>query len=207
MNRIIFSQTELLAMGLAFATEQETEAFMQIMNDELKERIMKESASFSGSGAMPLSNKTAGEEKRAEWLFDHSDAFRGICERCRSELVSDLIKYRSRIAGLVEGAVPAVCAIPIGELDLSVRVFNSLKRAGLNNVGDLLDHGDLASVRNLGKKGYYEVEKVLNNLRLNLYDYVNTEDDDSFVADSDWAEPVWDEDELFGMEEDAPFDD
>lgn len=207
MNLILITRTELLNMGVVFATEQETKAFIRIISDELAERVRKASAHLSGSGVVPPLDETYSENEKSAWLFDHVDAFRGICERCKVELVSNLKKYRSRIAGLVEGDEPPMRAIPIEDLDLSVRVFNSLKRAGLNNVGDLLDHGDLASVRNLGKKGYYEVEKVLNNLRLNLYDYEITEDDDSFDPDFDWAEPVWDEDELFGMEDDAPFDD
>ena len=214
MNRILITRTELLNMGVVFATEQETQAFIRIISDELSERVRKASAHLSGSGVVPPLDETYSENEKSAWLFDHVDAYREICERCKVELVTELEKYRGRIAGLVEGDEPPMRAIPIEDLDLSVRVFNSLKRAGLNNVGDLLDHGDLASVRNLGKKGYYEVEKVLNNLRLNLYDYEITEDDDSLAADPDWddpdfdwAEPVFDEDELFGMEDDAPFDD
>ena len=214
MNRILITRTELLNMGVVFATEQETQAFIRIISDELSERVRKASAHLSGSGVVPPLDETYSENEKSAWLFDHVDAYREICERCKVELVTELEKYRGRIAGLVEGDEPPMRAIPIEDLDLSVRVFNSLKRAGINNVGDLLDHGDLASVRNLGKKGCYEVEKVLNNLRLNLYDYEITEDDDSLAADPDWddpdfdwAEPVFDEDELFGMEDDAPFDD
>jgi DNA-directed RNA polymerase subunit alpha len=51
---------------------------------------------------------------------------------------------------------------PIENLDLSVRVFNSLKRTGITTVGDvleLLDKGDEAvmSIRNFGEKSLDEL--------------------------------------------------
>jgi DNA-directed RNA polymerase subunit alpha len=51
---------------------------------------------------------------------------------------------------------------PIENLDLSVRVFNSLKRTGITTVGDvleLLDKGNEAvmSIRNFGEKSLDEL--------------------------------------------------
>lgn len=47
----------------------------------------------------------------------------------------------------------------IEELDLSVRAFNCLKRAGVNTVGDLVNKSpeEMMKVRNLGKKSLEEV--------------------------------------------------
>ena len=55
--------------------------------------------------------------------------------------------------------------ISIDELELSVRAYNCLKRAGINTIADLLDKtiGDLGKVRNLGKKSIDEIEEKLNN--------------------------------------------
>ena len=55
--------------------------------------------------------------------------------------------------------------ISIEELELSVRAFNCLKRAGINTIADLLDKtlDDLGKVRNLGKKSIDEIEEKLNN--------------------------------------------
>jgi len=52
---------------------------------------------------------------------------------------------------------------PIESLDLSVRVFNSLKRTGITTVGDvidLLDKGEEAvmSIRNFGEKSLHELQ-------------------------------------------------
>ena len=58
----------------------------------------------------------------------------------------------------------------IDELDLSVRAFNCLKRAGINTVSELIqkDQEDMMKVRNLGKKSLEEVEQKLALLGLSL---------------------------------------
>jgi DNA-directed RNA polymerase subunit alpha len=63
-----------------------------------------------------------------------------------------------------------VLEMTIEELDLSVRSFNCLKRAGINTVGDLINKSkdDMMKVRNLGKKSLEEVVFKLNSLGFNL---------------------------------------
>lgn len=58
----------------------------------------------------------------------------------------------------------------IEELDLSVRAFNCLKRAGINTVGELVQKNqeEMMKVRNLGKKSLEEVEQKLALLGLYL---------------------------------------
>ncbi len=58
----------------------------------------------------------------------------------------------------------------IEELDLSVRSFNCLKRAGINKVEDLIDKSeeDMMKVRNLGKKSLDEVVAKLRSLGFDL---------------------------------------
>jgi DNA-directed RNA polymerase subunit alpha len=63
-----------------------------------------------------------------------------------------------------------VLEMTIEELDLSVRSYNCLKRAGINTVQELTERSmdDMMKVRNLGKKSLEEVEKKLKDLGLNL---------------------------------------
>jgi DNA-directed RNA polymerase subunit alpha len=58
----------------------------------------------------------------------------------------------------------------IEELDLSVRSYNCLKRAGINTVEELIqrDEEDMMKVRNLGKKSLEEVINKLEELGLSL---------------------------------------
>lgn len=65
-----------------------------------------------------------------------------------------------------------VLEMTIEELDLSVRSFNCLKRAGINNVEDLINktEDDMMKVRNLGRKSLDEVVAKLASLDLSLRD-------------------------------------
>jgi DNA-directed RNA polymerase subunit alpha len=59
---------------------------------------------------------------------------------------------------------------PIEDLDLSVRSYNCLKRAGINNLSELIEktEEDMMKVRNLGKKSLKEVKQKLEELNLSL---------------------------------------
>ncbi|PWM36372.1 MAG: DNA-directed RNA polymerase subunit alpha [Clostridiales bacterium] len=63
-----------------------------------------------------------------------------------------------------------VLEMTIEELDLSVRAFNCLKRAGVNTVNDLINKSpeEMMKVRNLGKKSLEEVISKLESLGFNL---------------------------------------
>ena len=67
------------------------------------------------------------------------------------------------------GAAKAL-EMTIEELDLSVRAFNCLKRAGVNTVGDLVNKSpeEMMKVRNLGKKSLEEVIAKLQSLGFDL---------------------------------------
>jgi len=67
---------------------------------------------------------------------------------------------------------------PIENLDLSVRVFNSLKRTGITNVGEVLDmlekgQDAMLSIRNFGEKSLDELKD-----RLKEKGYLDTEDEE-----------------------------
>jgi DNA-directed RNA polymerase subunit alpha len=57
--------------------------------------------------------------------------------------------------------------VPIEQLDLSVRVFNSLKRTGITKVGevlDMLEKGEdaMLAIRNFGEKSLRELQDQLS---------------------------------------------
>lgn len=63
-----------------------------------------------------------------------------------------------------------ILEMQIEDLDLSVRSYNCLKRAGINTVDELArkSEEDMMKVRNLGKKSLKEVKQKLNDLGLSL---------------------------------------
>jgi DNA-directed RNA polymerase subunit alpha len=65
-----------------------------------------------------------------------------------------------------ESTRPELYDLPIETLDLSVRVFNSLKRTGITNVGEvleMLDRGQdaMLAIRNFGEKSLTELKQKL----------------------------------------------
>ncbi|MBS4021460.1 MAG: DNA-directed RNA polymerase subunit alpha [Dethiobacter sp.] len=65
-----------------------------------------------------------------------------------------------------------ILEMTIEELDLSVRSYNCLKRAGINSVHDLINKSEeeMMKVRNLGKKSLEEVQHKLEELNMKLRD-------------------------------------
>jgi len=60
--------------------------------------------------------------------------------------------------------------IPVESLNLSVRSFNCLKRAGISKVSELLDmtEDEIIKMRNFGKKSLDEIKQVLEDRGLSL---------------------------------------
>ena len=67
-----------------------------------------------------------------------------------------------------ESKTAKVLEMSIEDLELSVRSFNCLKRAGISTVQDLTNktEADMMKVRNLGKKSLDEVTHKLYSLGL-----------------------------------------
>ena len=97
-----------------------------------------------------------------------------------------------------DAALAADLALPIEDLDLTVRSYNCLKREGIHTVGELLgrSEADLLDIRNFGAKSIDEVKAKLIEMGLNLKDappgfdpssVVYAGDDDDF-DDQNYAE-------------------
>ncbi|MGE5541536.1 MAG: DNA-directed RNA polymerase subunit alpha, partial [Bacillota bacterium] len=97
----------------------------------------------------------------ARILMDHLDLFAGLTQGAGDVEVM-VEKEASERDKTLE--------MPIEELELSVRSFNCLKRAGINTVGQLIEKTDeeMIKVRNLGKKSLEEVKQKLGALGLSL---------------------------------------
>lgn len=89
------------------------------------------------------------------------------------KLFIDLTEHVGNVEIMVEkeeDKKEKVLEMTIEELDLSVRSYNCLKRAGINTVEELSNKSedDMMKVRNLGKKSLEEVIQKLNELDLRL---------------------------------------
>jgi DNA-directed RNA polymerase subunit alpha len=101
-------------------------------------------------------------------------------EQALSASAKIIIEHMRHLAGISEESLSAIALeeeetsrltsemieTPIENLDLSVRVFNSLKRTGITTVGEvleLLEKGDEAvmSIRNFGEKSLHELRQKM----------------------------------------------
>ena len=97
----------------------------------------------------------------AKILNDHLKLFIDLSD---SEYTADVLIEKD------DNSREKVLEMTIEELELSVRSFNCLKRAGINTVEDLINKSedDMMKVRNLGKKSLDEVKDRLDDLGLSL---------------------------------------
>ena len=97
----------------------------------------------------------------AKILNEHLNLFIDLSEEAKTK---DFMVERP------ETARDKVLVMTIEELDMSVRSFNCLKRAGIDTVEDLTTRTeeDMIKVRNLGKKSLEEVIQKLHSLGLDL---------------------------------------
>lgn len=97
----------------------------------------------------------------AKILTEHLDLFVGLTEEAKE---AEIMVEKE------EDQKEKVLEMTIEELDLSVRSYNCLKRAGINTVQELTTktEEDMMKVRNLGRKSLEEVQYKLQELGLNL---------------------------------------
>lgn len=95
----------------------------------------------------------------AKVLCDHLSLFMGLAEGVGEAEPAAEPEVSERVS---------LHDMPIEELELSVRSFNCLKRAGINTMGELVGrtYEDMIRVRNLGKKSLEEVRQKLAALDL-----------------------------------------
>jgi len=94
----------------------------------------------------------------AKVIIDHLRHIAGVSEESLAAIALEEEESSRLTSEMIE--------TPIENLDLSVRVFNSLKRTGITTVGevlDLLDKGDEAvmSIRNFGEKSLEELRQKM----------------------------------------------
>ena len=106
-------------------------------------------------------NPQEGISLAAKVLVEHLNLFIDLTEHVSS--VEIMVEK-------VEDQKEKVLEMTIEELDLSVRSYNCLKRAGINTVEELANKSedDMMKVRNLGKKSLEEVIQKLEELGLGL---------------------------------------
>ena len=94
-----------------------------------------------------------------EVMQNAAERMLGLTMDDKQNLITDVVYGQMRMV---------IADMTIEELDLSVRSYNCLKRAGIQTVQDLASKSedDMIKVRNLGKKSLKEVKEKLIELGL-----------------------------------------
>ena len=84
--------------------------------------------------------------------------------------LSETMGSRSTVVEKAETQRDKVMEMTIDDMDLSVRSYNCLKRAGIHSVRQLVEfsENDLLNIRNFGAKSIEEVKDKLISMDLNL---------------------------------------
>ena len=114
-----------------------------------------------------LSVKTDGSMSAKEVI---SLAAKALIEHIQIFEVSDKFTGKDILTGPKSNGLPDILGRSIDEMELSVRSFNCLKRAGIHTVEDLTKKSeeDMLKVRNLGRKSLDEVIQKLQSYGLSL---------------------------------------
>ncbi len=97
----------------------------------------------------------------AKIMINHLDVVVELSEKAKE---TDFIVDRDEVGSV------QLMEMSIEELDFSVRSYNSLKRAGISTVGELINKSEeeMMTIRNLGRKSLKEVKDKLEELSLSL---------------------------------------
>ncbi len=120
-----------------------------------------------------------------------------------SELVAlsetQLMNIRNFGQKSVDEQLAADLALPIEDLNFTVRSYNCLKREGVHTVGELITRSeqDLLDIRNFGSKSIDEVKAKLAEMGLGLKDSPAGFDPAAALADFDDDDTSFTEDEQY----------
>lgn len=100
--------------------------------------------------------------KGAQILMNYLNFFTELPEIKKEEFIEEIEVEESEENKLL--------SLTLEELDLSLRAFNCLKRAGMNTVGEIVEVpiDELAKIKNFGKKSFIEVKEKIESLGLEL---------------------------------------
>lgn len=139
-------------------TLEETGVEFGVTRSRIRQIISKASRKLRHPSRLRYIKFAMSSENVFQLLFDACAKIKDLEERC------NVLQERIKILTDNDENSDIIYGMSIEELDLSVRTFHCLLRAGKQTVGDLInmDSDELLSIRNLGKKSYIEIAEAMN---------------------------------------------
>ena len=160
----------LKQIGIAFETDEESNAFAALIREELEIRIGEAISAKLTEEQLNEYDALYEQEATSAWLGANCPDYRKIVQEKAGELKSELLRHRKSIDGLDESFEMRVNSLPIAELKLTPhgRSYNCLKHAGIDTIGELRKVVDLSQIRNLTPACEREINEKLNEYLASL---------------------------------------
>ena len=142
-------------------TLEETGIEFGVTRSRIRQIICKSSRKLRHPSRLRYIKFAMSSDNIFQLLFDACAKIKDLEERCN--VLQERIKILTDNDNDEDSEI--IYGMSIEELDLSIRTFRCLLRAGIQTVGDLINmnSAELISVRNLGKKSYIEVAEAMNS--------------------------------------------
>ncbi len=92
---------EFASIGIRFETEEETRAFAELIREELEVRIGEAISEGMTRKQLDEFDRCNTQEAAQRWLAANRPDYRSIVLKKREELENEIIKYRSKISGVL----------------------------------------------------------------------------------------------------------
>lgn len=146
-KKFSYGEVGVIAIDSLYTPVERATYYVEKMRDDLDELILEvqTNGSISAKEAIALASKM---------LIDYFQVIVEISEKAQEQ---EFIYERD------EEPESKKLELKIEQLDLGVRLFNSLKRAGISTIGDLLklSEEEVMRFRNLGRKSFKELKEKL----------------------------------------------
>lgn len=159
-NGIVYLTSECTFEGECRGTCPKCDAEIRYLDDELQKKAARgEKVTLSGLSLNTYDQTVEYNGVKPDTVEPEASHHAGDIEK----IVMGRLEPATRLGGIDS---------TVEELDLSVRAFNCLKRAGINTVEELCQRTlkDMIKVRNLGRKSLEEVRSKLEALGLSFKD-------------------------------------
>lgn len=153
-----FSIYELFLIGIAFDVDAEANAFVDMLNKELNNRMNKLVENNIEIDCIFKYGRELSENERAEWLAQHSEDVADWTLAQKYELKVQLYQWREYIPGIVQNQLMNNMASNIS--DVISFGYHKLKRIGLVTVGEL-EAADLSKIDALTPENIDVIQKDL----------------------------------------------
>lgn len=161
----------LAQLGIAFETEDESQAFESLIREEFEVRVGEGIADRLSPEELCVFDSLPASDAKV-WLQEHCPDQDSIIAAVSLSLKRELLQYRDQIGGCCRTRKLKESGAAISELDISSETKRSLERLGILTFGELSSIGDQDRTDMLRLKVRIEAEQLLENVKEHGIDYV-----------------------------------